>query len=335
VASKSTLCLKQLRITEQLKDIEAKRIVQPVLFPTEEAQASSEPEVRQSNKLLSLTRLSQGDYFAADLIDCSIKSDMATMEAPFFSLRTNPDLKRWHWESKDGKKVVEVVPSVLGRATIHDKDVLIYIASQMTEALNRSRVDAKHRIVRFSTYDYLRATNKNVSGKDYDALEYSLRRLSGTRIFTNIMTGGQRTKTDFGFIDSFQIAEKSSIEGKMMAVRVTISEWLFWAIQNREVLTYDPAYFKLRKTTDRRIYEIVRKHCGYQSAWTVGLSLLHAKSGSCSTLYEFHKAMKELVSCNHLPEYWMKLTSAVKIIDVKVHFYRRDKLKSILHLVRH
>ena len=335
MAFKSTLCLKQLRITEQLKDIETKRIVQPELFTTDKTKAPTDPVVRQSNELLPLKRLSQGDFFAADLIDCSIKSDMATMEAPFFSLRTNPDLKRWHWESKDGKKVVEVVPSVLGRATIHDKDVLIYIASQMTEALNRSRLDAKNRIVRFSTYDYLRSTNKNVSGKDYLSLENALRRLSGTRIFTSIMTGCQRTKTDFGLIDSFQIVEKSSIEGKMMAVRVTISEWLFRAIQNREVLTYDSAYFKLRKTTERRIYEIVRKHCGYQAAWTIGLSLLHAKSGSCSTIYEFHKAMKELASCNHLPEYWVKLTSNLKINNVKVHFHRRDKLKSILHLVRH
>lgn len=335
MAFKSTLCLKQLRITEQLKDIETKRIVPPELFNTEKAKAASDPVVRQSNKLLPLLGVSQGDFFAADLIDCSFKSDMATMEAPFFSLRTNPDLKRWFWESKDGKKVVEVVPSVLGRATIHDKDVLIYIVSQMTEALNRSRLDAKHRIVRFSTYDYLRSTNKNVSGKDYDAFEHALRRLSGTRIFTNIMTGGMRIKTDFGLIDSFQIVEKSSVKGKVMAVGITVSDWLFRAIQNREVLTLPSTYFKLRKPTDRRIYEIVRKHCGYQASWVVGLSLLHLKSGSCATLYEFHKAIKVLVSRNHLPEYGVKLISAAKITDIKVHFYRRDKLKSILHLVRH
>jgi len=49
------------------------------------------------------------------------------MEAPVFTLATKEDLKVWRWESEDGTKSVEVAPSVYGRASMHDKDVLIYI----------------------------------------------------------------------------------------------------------------------------------------------------------------------------------------------------------------
>ena len=77
-----------------------------------------------------------------------------------------------------------------GRATQFDKDLLIYVVSQMTEALNRKRVDAHSRVVRFKVYDYLVSTNKTTGGRDYDRLQDALERLTGTRIKTNISTGG-------------------------------------------------------------------------------------------------------------------------------------------------
>ena len=99
------------------------------------------------------------DFFLADLFDYAMKDDGASMEAPIFTLSTKPDLSIWEWGSKDGNKSVRVMPSVLGRATMHDKDVLIYVVSQMTEGLNRGRDDAKNRTVRFTVYDYLVTTN--------------------------------------------------------------------------------------------------------------------------------------------------------------------------------
>ena len=324
----SIQCVKQLRITEQLTTISKKYIAQQHV-PVESALAELKSSNKNSKEYFVQEPHAYGEFFIADLIDYAYKSDSATMEAPIFSLSTTPDLTPWRWESKDGRRRVDVIPSVLGRATIHDKAVLIYVISQMTEALNRGRLDAIHRAVRFSTYDYLKATNKKTSGKDYIAFELALRRLSGTRIFTNIETGGKRIKTDFGFIDSFEIVEKSAIEEKMMAVRVVLSEWFFQAIQNYEVLTLHPDYFRLRKPTDRRIYEIARKHFGRQAAWSIGFLVLYEKSGSRATIYEFHKALKALVTCNHLPTYGVRLTAAINIVDIKVHFYRRDKLKSI------
>ena len=98
---------------------------------------------------------------------------MTSMEVPLFSLSTKPDLSIWKWESQDGKRWITVTPSVLGRATQHDKDVLIYAISQLTAGVDRSLPDVANRAIRFTAYDYLLATNRGVSGRDYTNLKES------------------------------------------------------------------------------------------------------------------------------------------------------------------
>lgn len=286
-------------------------------------QVSSVAVVNREKKLLPVRHLNR-DFFLADLVDYAFKDDAATMEAPVFSLATKPDLTTWTWQSKDSKKRMEVTPSSLGRATIHDKDVLIYVTSQMTEALNRERHDTSKRVVRFTVYDYLVTTNRHTSGREYDSFQVALRRLSGTRIYTNIETGDTRIKRDFGIIDGWEIVEKSEDDEKMIAVEVTLSEWLYNAIQAHEVLTLHPNYFRLRKPTDRRIYELARKHCGHQAQWSIGLPLLHEKSGSRATIYEFHEAIKALSDSDHLPDYRVSVSNAARVSEVKITFYTRD-----------
>lgn len=266
------------------------------------------------------------DFFLADIFDYTLKDDRASMEAPIFTLSTRPDLSVWQWQSRDGSKSVKVTPSVLGRATQHDKDVLIYVVSQLTEALNRGREDAKNRVVRFTVYDFLVSTNRGVGGDDYRRLQAAFERLAGTRITTDIRTGGQRIKEGFGIIDRWKIVERSSDE-RMIAVEVTMSEWLYNAVQAFDVLTIHPDYFRLRKPIARRVYELARKHCGRQAKWTIGLPLLLDKSGSRGSIYEFHEALKKLAETNILPEYRIVISSERAIADVKVTFYMRDAMR--------
>ena len=247
------------------------------------------------------------DFFLCDMFDYALKDDGASMEAPIFTLSTKPDLSVWHWESKDKNRAVTVTPSVLGRATQFDKDVLIYVVSQMTEALNRERADAKNRTVRFVVYDYLVSTNKPTGGKEYQRLEAAFERLRGTSIKTDIKTGGQRVKEGFGIIDSWSIIEKSPDDERMIAVEVTFSKWLFNAVQAHEVLTIHRDYFRLRKPLERRLYEIARKHCGQQALWAIGLDLLCEKSGSKMELKAFRRAIKGIIQADTLPEYRMSL----------------------------
>lgn len=243
------------------------------------------------------------DFFLCDLFDYALKDDGVSMEAPIFTLATKPDTKVWQWESKDKSRALTVTPSVLGRATQHDKDLLIYVVSQITEALNRGREDAANRTVRFRVYDYLVSTNKRVGGKEYQRLQEALERLRGTSIKTNIQTGGERVKEGFGIVDSWKIIEKAPDDDRMIGVEVTLSKWLFNAVQAREVLTISNAYFRLRKPLERRLYELARKHCGHQPEFKITVELLCEKCGSQGTIREFRRMLKEIVEDDLLPDY--------------------------------
>ena len=269
------------------------------------------------------------DFFLADLFDYALKDDGASMEAPIFTLATKPDLSIWEWSSKDGNKSVRVMPSVLGRATMHDKDILIYCCSQMVAGLDRGREDATNRTVRFTVYDYLVTTNRGVGGDDYRRLQESFDRLAGTRIKTDIRTGGQRVTDNFGILDRVRIVEKSQDDERMIAVDVTLSEWLYNAIQALEVLTIHPDYFRLRKPLARRFYELARKHCGHQAQWKIGLELLQVKAGSKSTLKEFRRAVRAIEADNSLPEYRLALND-----DDTVTFHARDAKRLLASLAK-
>jgi plasmid replication initiation protein len=254
------------------------------------------------HKLLP-NRHANRDFFLADLFDYAMKDDGASMEAPIFTLSTKPDLTTWNWESKDGDRKIEVFPSVKGRATQFDKDVLIFVVSQMTEALNRKREDAQNRTVRFVVYDYLVSTNKPTGGIEYKRLEIALDRLRGTSIKTDIRTGGERVREGFGIIDSWAVIEKSKDDERMIAVEITLSKWLFNAVQAHEVLTINKDYFRLRKPLERRLYELARKHCGQQSSWKIGVELLREKCGAHSHLRAFKSQVIAIARSGTLPEY--------------------------------
>jgi plasmid replication initiation protein len=266
------------------------------------------------------------DFFLCDLFDYALKDDGVSMEAPIFTLSTKPDLSVWHWESKDGDRSITVTPSVLGRATQFDKDLLIYVVSQMTEAINRGRLDANTPTVRFRVYDYLVATNKLTGGKEYQRLQDALERLRGTSIKTNIKTGGQRVKEGFGIIDSWVIIEKAPDDDRMVAVEVSLSKWLFNAVQAHEVLTINPDYFRLRKPIERRLYELARKHCGHQAIFVIGVELLQDKCGSKSALFEFRRVLRDIVKADTLPDYRIVLDTDKD----QVMFYTRNTSKLAL-----
>jgi plasmid replication initiation protein len=270
----------------------------------------SQPTPDKTHTLLP-ARYANRDFFLADLLDYAMKDDGVSMEAPIFTLSTKPDLSTWNWKSKDGNRSIEVFPSIKGRATQFDKDVLIFVVSQLTEALNQKREDAKNRTVRFVVYDYLISTNKATGGKEYQRLEAAFDRLRGTTIKTDIKTGSERIKEGFGIIDSWSIIDKSPTDERMIAVEVTLSKWLFNAVQAHEVLTIHRDYFRLRKPLERRLYELARKHCGRQSSWKIGLDLLREKCGSRNVLREYRSQIIAIAKANTLPEYLMTFDRTV------------------------
>jgi plasmid replication initiation protein len=268
----------------------------------------------------------QRDFFMADLIDAAPKDDTASMEHPLFALRAGD--KRIRRYERNGITVT-IKPGFDGCATIHDKDIWIYCISQLVEAMNRGRQDVG-RTVRFVAYDFLATTNRRTDGDSYKRLGDALSRLRETTVETNIETKGQRERRGFGLIDSWAVIEKSPTDDRMVAVEVTLPDWLYRAVEAHQVLTLSRDYFRLRKPLDRRIYELARKHCGAQPKWRVTVAALHEKSGSADALRNFRGAVKGLTESGELPDYRM-------IFDVDsdtVTFYPKNGQKGAMAQIR-
>ena len=238
--------------------------------------------------------------FLCDIFDASPKGDLGSMEHPIFSLSTRPDRRILSYAHNDTR--IEVTPSVKGRATIHDKDILIYCVSQLMAALNAGREIT--RTLQLRAHDLLVATNRDTSGDGYARLKEAFERLAGTRITTNLTTGGIETTRGFGLIEAWEIVRRTR-GGRMISVSVTLSDWLFRAVQSKAVLTLSRDYFRLRKPLERRIYEIARKHCGRQPEWRVSMAVLHKKAGSAAPIRVFRAAMRKMMEAETLPDYIM------------------------------
>lgn len=237
-------------------------------------------------------------FFVADILDAAPKDDLASMEHPLFALKSGD--RRVRRYERNGVSVV-VKPGSDGCATVHDKDVWIYCISQMVEAMDLGREDVG-RTVRFTAYNFLVSTNRQTSGQGYKLMADALSRLKGTTIETNIETDGYRERRGFGLIDAWRVIERDK-DNRMVAVEVTLPDWLWRSARARHVLTLSRDYFSLRKPLDRRIYELVRKHCGAQPKWRVSIKALYQKSGSADALRNFRAAIKILAESNHLPGY--------------------------------
>jgi hypothetical protein len=262
------------------------------------------------------------DFFICDVMDAIPKDDMGSMEHPIFSLATKPDLVVREYEHNGVK--VAVIPSELGLATIHDKDILIYCISQLIAKMNAGM--EPHRTLHIKAFDLLVSTNRNIDGRGYKQLVAALDRLRGTSIRTNIKTGGEENTSGFGLVDSWNILRHSD-SGRMSEIRINLSDWVFNAVVGREVLTLHRDYFRLRKPVERRMYELARKHCGKQDNWAISLDLLRKKCGSGSSEKEFRRLVgvicAEDAEHSHMPDY------AVTIDGDNVRFNNRNTMKPV------
>ncbi len=263
------------------------------------------------------------DFFICDVTDAIPKDDLGSMEHPIFSLSTKPDTRIREYDHNNIK--ITVAPSALGLATIHDKDILIYCISQLIAKMNAG--GEPKRTLHLKAYDLLVSTNRKTDGRGYEQLVAAFDRLSGTRIKTNLKTNGEQVTEGFGLIDSWRIIRHHE-SGRMLELKVNLSDWVFNAVLGSEVLTLHRNYFRLRKPLERRLYEIARKHCGQKPEWSISLEILQKKCGAASTLKEFRRLVaaiaKEDAWHAHLPDYSIILDE-----DDMVIFRNRGTMSSL------
>mgnify|MGYP000856861764 FL=1 len=249
----------------------------------------------------------QVDLFLESLINAPIKDDRALMEFPFFSLQKTPRLRPLVYD--DGKVKIEVRPGDRGIATIWDKDVLIYVASIINDRLERGLPVEK--IVRFNAHNLLQVTGRGSGKRAYELLLDALFRLRSTTILTTIEAGEVKERRGFGWIETFRIIERKTRSGKkvMAACEIGLNDWMFRAIvKDRRVLTINPTYFNLSMGLERRLYELARKHCGYQERWIITLPRLIEKCGSVLEPRFFKPQLKKVIEADDLPDYHINMS---------------------------
>lgn len=260
-------------------------MTEKTIAPRKKQQAEPEVVVRH------LELATQMDLFLGDLLVPATKDDRASMEHPFFSIRKGGDRKIRKYEDPRSKASLEIHPSTNGSATIWDKDILIYLGSVLRKAMDGDVMVAP--TFTFTAQDLLRSIGRGSGGKDYKELETALDRLVGTRVKTNIATGDQVVTENFNLLDSYRLLGTRS--GRLDKVRVTVSQWFYRAIESKEILSIPPKYFEIRGGLERRVYEIIRKHCGNQASFMISLDRLYLKSGSTSPERRFRFELRQLV----------------------------------------
>ncbi len=226
------------------------------------------------------------------------------MEHPIYSLSPRPDLRELSYVHDDQK--IEIIPGSRGLPTVYDKDILIYCISKLMAMRNAGQEIGP--TVRLTTHDLLVQTNKQTNDNGYRRLEAALQRLAGTVIQTTIETGEEKTVKGFSLISSYEYNRKGSMHAdRLRYLEITLSDWIFRAIESAEVLPISRDYFRLRKPLDRRLYELARKHCGGSSKWRVSLDKLQKKCGSRMERRFFLRHVRQTVQSNHLPDYALTL----------------------------
>lgn len=268
--------------------------------------------INNNNKFKTLRpKKNQIDFFIADEIEIqSIRDEIASMEHPFFALKSGDTRIR---EYVNGNTKVTIKPTADGIATIFDKDIWIYCISKLQHAINN--YDPINRTIYFTPYDFFVISNRAYGGTAYKELEKALSRLKGTVIKTNIVYSEDKQEIiEFGLIDSWRILEEKKGKLDIGMVEVTLPDWLFDAIKKTKILKISPDYFRIRKAIDRRIYEIARKHCGNKLEFEISLDKLFLKTGSSSTKEKFKFNLKLLIKKNDLPDYEIFLKSNDNVV---------------------
>lgn len=257
------------------------------------------------------------------------KSDQVSMFYPLFALSPG-DMTELHYIDSRSGDTIDIAPAhKIGRATIEDRDLILFYLTYASREASRNPADwMTPRRIRFCLSDYFEfigsktpavktadgktKPGKVPGGKDIKKVEAALERLNGTRVKTTLTVDGKR-KTGFeSFVPRATITEptlRRRGRGHTTMVEMQLCEWLYGTILNQtELLTIDPEYFRLRPLA-RRVYDIARKFCGHQSGWSIGHARLIELIGSKQAKKYIMAELREIAVNQQLPGYTIEILS--------------------------
>ena len=164
--------------------------------------------------------------------DWPVKDDIHSMEYPIFSLSKNKDLRIRTYQR--GDKYVKIIPSVIGAATVFDKDILIYAVSKIVRAVEAGKTPTRR--VRFDIHPFLVGTRRSTGGAAYERALDTCRRLRGTTIETNVKTTEEERTDGFGLVEDYKVTQSTKNGKGALQVELLLSEWLYRAVQEYDIL---------------------------------------------------------------------------------------------------
>lgn len=239
----------------------------------------------------------------------NVRGERSIMDFPFFSLSKNAHMEPIEYNHEG--VTIQIRPSASGVATMWDKEILLYVASLVVQAIADGQVADGD--VTFAAHDFFRITGvQRPSTRDYKRFAEALERLQGTQIKTNIETGSKIDRGWFSWLSEAQVEYEKTATGDELLryVRVRPCAWLFRAIKrDQRIYHYHHDYFRL-SAIERRMYEIAHCYCE-DGAIEIELEDLHRKIGSMGPVKRLKQLVKSIEGENRLPEYDVDLLETV------------------------
>jgi plasmid replication initiation protein len=217
----------------------------------------------------------------------------------------------------------EVTPGATGLPTVRDRDVLLYCASWLANAMFDGRDGDLSCHLRFAARDFLKFSKRGHGGAQYGGLKQALDRLAGTRITTNLPSlegvlppdGIKECGESFNLI-CYETEQGS--DGCISTINIELPSFVYrCATEWTQVCPIHPDYFLL-PPFHRLLYMIVKGTCGTEKPRTASTSELHQLVSRQSRIRDFRKNAQGTLSENSIPEYRIE----ADVPNDKMTFYR-------------
>lgn len=230
-------------------------------------------------------------------------ADRVCMRWPLFSMRKRPDGRPVVYTGREAS--FRISPSDKGVPTIWDRDIVIYITSQLLAKPTPSRV------LSLCAHSLLKTTRRSTGVQGYQSLMNALYRLKLSRIATNIGQRDAATAT-VSWLDEYATVHRTCASGKsvMTGLTITLSEWAYGILLRGDAAPISADYFSLTGGLERRLYELVLERCAEGTDWVVPLRSLATEAGSeqCN-LRRFKFDLRAIAARDALPGF------AIDIMD--------------------
>ena len=257
----------------------------------------------------------QADFFVPSLYDVGGRDNRTVMDVAVFRLsKSNKRAGEMiRYELPDG--FVEVTAGHYGMASGWDYDIMLMMASHLTEAMNRYR-DGKGekpgRTFKPHVSDILKFARRGDGSRQVEEVEKALDRLKGTTIKTVRERTGEdgrkmREVEAEGLISRYSVLARTDT-GRVNAVEIEAPVWIYQEIvggKQPDVLTVHPDYFLIEPGIGRFVYRLARRAAGKGVAkWS--FQTIYERSGSTGTFSKFRENLRKIIKANDLPEYALR-----------------------------